>query len=258
MNEFLRPQIFIFSFALFSVLEATFPKRERINSRSKRWPSNLALVVFNNLIIRLIPWALPVRIAGLVQREGWGLFHFIDFPDWSEFFIAIILMDFIIYWQHRFFHKIPLLRKVHRLHHIEKDLDVTSALKFHPIEIIISMFIKSFSVLIFGLTIEQIIIFEIILNTMAMFNHMNFKIPVKLDLWIRTLIVTPDMHRIHHSIDPKESNKNFGFNLSVWDYLFKSYLKEAEKNQNEMILGHPMFQQDKYMSFHWQIIIPFK
>lgn len=258
MNEFLRPLFFICSFALFSILEASFPRRDRIYSRLKRWPSNMFLVVFNNFIIRLIPWVLPIRVASMVQRRGWGLFNSLNLPLWLEFAIAIIVMDLIIYWQHRFLHKIPLLRKVHRLHHIERDLDVTSALKFHPIEIILSMFLKSLSVLILGLTIDQILVFEVILNTMAMFNHMNVMIPVKLDRWIRFLFVTPDMHRVHHSIDSKESNMNFGFNLSLWDYLFKSYLKEAAKAQDEMILGRAGYLEDKYTSFRWQILIPFK
>ena len=250
MNETIRLLIFTGSFVLFAILESLKPKRVRIYRRIKRWPSNILLVGFNTLLIRLIPWLLPFQIAAYAKKNGWGLLNILSWNYWIEFIIAIILLDLIIYWQHRFFHRIVFLRKIHRLHHLEQDLDVTSALKFHPFEIIISLFIKSIAVLILGLSIDEILVFESILNTMAMFNHMNVRMPEKLDSLLRKVIVTPDMHRVHHSINPVESDMNFGFNLSLWDYIFKSYLKDSRKGQIDMKLGHAAFLDDKYTSFH--------
>ncbi|MBI9102883.1 MAG: sterol desaturase family protein [Spirochaetales bacterium] len=257
MDIIIRISLFSGFLFLFILAEIWRPRRPRVYTRLKRWPSNFGIVILNNLMVRLLPWILPLRISVLAAEKGWGVLNWISIPIWLEFFIAILFMDLIIYGQHRLFHEFPFLLRIHRMHHTERDLDVTSALKFHPLEILISLLIKSTAVLILGLSMSQIIVFEVILNTMAMFNHANFFIPVPLDQKLRFLFVTPDMHRIHHSIDPWESSKNYGFNLSVWDYIFKSYLHEAKLGQEELVLGHNAFKKEKYTHILWQLRIPF-
>ncbi|MBT4937425.1 sterol desaturase family protein [Candidatus Peregrinibacteria bacterium] len=220
--------------------------------------NNWGITILNSLIVRFLLPLTPVAAALFAEKNNWGLFSFTEVPFALECIISILFLDFIIYWQHVLVHKIPLLWKLHRVHHTDMDLDVSSALRFHTLEIILSIFIKIGVVLIFGISALAILIFEIILNATAMFNHSNIRLPKKLDSFLRFFIVTPDMHRVHHSIIPKETDSNFGFNVPWWDYIFKSYKAQPEKGHKNMSIGLKEFQKKKDLSF-WEImVLPFK
>lgn len=205
--------------------------------RLVRWPGNVGLVVLNTLLVRIILPGATVWMAYKAQVWNLGLFNWLDLPRWFEFCVAVVLLDCGIYWQHRFAHSIPALWQVHRVHHTDTQYDVTTGSRFHPIEIIISVIIKLAMILVLGASAWAVVIFEIVLNATAMFNHSNFKIPVLLDAKIRKVLVTPDMHRVHHSILVEELNRNFGFNLSIWDRLFGTYQQQPRDGHDQMLIG---------------------
>lgn len=251
----IRLAVFITGLILFIFLETIFPKRKRLFSRLKRWPTNITITALNTLLLRLSP-LLPISVAIYAKSNNIGLLNIITIPTAIKTIIALILLDLIIYIQHWAFHQTPILWKLHRMHHMEQDLDVTSALRFHPIEIILSSILKILAVLTLGISPLGILIFEIILNFMAMFNHANIKIPKLLDKILRTIIVTPDFHRIHHSTKGEESNSNYGFNLSLWDYIFKTHTKQPKLGQSKMRLGLLNFQEKT--SIRDALLNPFK
>jgi sterol desaturase/sphingolipid hydroxylase (fatty acid hydroxylase superfamily) len=236
----IRLACFFGIFTLMALLETRFPRLPYTikKVRSIRWFNNISLAFIASIFTRiLIPISL-ISFAVYCQTSALGLFNQDFFsPNLSQsssvliFIVSLILFDFIIYWQHRMFHKIPLLWRLHKVHHSDKSFDVSTGIRFHPLEILLSIAIKFSVVGIFGLTPESIIAFEVLLNALALFNHSNVKIPVTLDYYLRKLVVTPDMHRVHHSQIPKETNSNFGFNISLWDRLFGSY-------QDHPRLGH--------------------
>ncbi len=224
-NEIIIRLICFFSiFTIIAIWEILAPKRTLILSKTLRWANNLGLVIFNSLILRLILPTAAVGMAIFVNDNGWGMLNYYDFPVAISILIAVIVMDFIIYLQHIMMHAVPLFWRLHQVHHADLDYDVTTGSRFHPIEIILSMLIKFAAIIILGVPVVAIIIFEVILNAMAMFNHGNIGLPNKLDRLLRWFIVTPDMHRIHHSIEVNETNSNFGFNLACWDRWFGTYL----------------------------------
>jgi sterol desaturase/sphingolipid hydroxylase (fatty acid hydroxylase superfamily) len=223
-------------FALMALLETRFPRLPYTikKVRSIRWFNNISLAVIASIFTRILLPISLISFAVYCQTSALGLFNQRSFAQSNSvfiFIISLILFDFIIYWQHRMFHKIPLLWRLHKVHHSDKSFDVSTGIRFHPLEILLSIAIKFSVVGIFGLTPESIIAFEVLLNALALFNHSNVKIPVTLDYYLRKLVVTPDMHRVHHSQIPKETNSNFGFNISLWDRLFGSY-------QDQPSLGH--------------------
>ena len=217
--------------------EALSPKRPRKYSRLLRWSQNIGLVFVNSFLIRLILPLATVGVAHYAQQHNIGLFHWFEFHPVMVFLLTIVLFDMAIYWQHRLFHMVPWLWALHKVHHVDQDIDVTTGSRFHTIEILLSLLIKFSLVLILGPPVAAIMVFEIILNATAMFNHANVALPEKLDRLLRVWIVTPDMHRVHHSTILDESNRNFGFNLSCWDRIFNSYQAQPVKGHLGMDIG---------------------
>ena len=217
--------------------EALSPKRPRKYSRLLRWSQNIGLVFVNSFLIRLILPLATVGVAHYAQQHNIGLFNWFECHPVMVFLLTIVLFDMAIYWQHRLFHMVPWLWALHKVHHVDQDIDVTTGSRFHTIEILLSLLIKFSLVLILGPPVAAIMVFEIILNATAMFNHANVALPEKLDRLLRVWIVTPDMHRVHHSTILDESNRNFGFNLSCWDRIFNSYQAQPVKGHLGMDIG---------------------
>lgn len=217
--------------------EVMAPRRPLTASKLCRWGGNLTIVILNTAIARLFFMGGVVAVAALAQERGWGLMNVIDGPAWLEVGLAIVLLDFIIYWQHQVFHYVPILWRFHMMHHSDLDLDVSSGVRFHPVEIVISTMVKAGAVLLLGVAPLAVVSFEIILNATALFNHSNVQMPLGLDRVLRYFIVTPDMHRIHHSVDVRETNSNFGFNVPWWDRMFGTYCPEPALGQLGMKIG---------------------
>jgi sterol desaturase/sphingolipid hydroxylase (fatty acid hydroxylase superfamily) len=251
----IRLSCFIGLFILMALLEMLFPRRQHNQSnansnshykntttsiRGMRWLNNLSLAFTASILTRIVLPISLVSFAIYCQTSAFGLFNQEFFTSTNSIFIfifSLVLFDFIIYWQHRIFHYVPLLWRLHKVHHSDQAFDVTTGVRFHPLEILLSIVIKFSVVFIFGLTAESIIAFEVILNALALFNHSNFKIPLTVDYYLRKFIVTPDMHRVHHSQIPKETNSNFGFNISLWDRLFGSYIDQPSLGHDGIEIG---------------------
>ncbi|MDX1498188.1 MAG: sterol desaturase family protein, partial [Salinisphaeraceae bacterium] len=217
----IRLAAFAGTLGLLLLAEQRWPRRAVV--RAGRWLNNLVIVVINTALLRLLFPLVLVAWAVLIQEKGWGLFNWLELPAVIELLIAVLVLDMAIYWQHRLFHQIPLLWRIHRMHHSDVDFDVTTAVRFHPLEILLSMLIKFALVTALGASALAVLIFEILLSSASLFEHANLRIPLKMDRRLRALIVTPDMHRIHHSVFEREHNSNYGFSFSIWDRLFRSY-----------------------------------
>lgn len=254
----LRLGVFMSILLFMMSAEALFPRKARVMGRTRRWASNLLLILIDSIFVRLLFPIVAVGIAALSFQKGWGLFNIIDLPIWLEITFAIILLDMLIYWQHVASHHIPVLWALHKVHHVDRDIDVTTGSRFHPIEIGLSMVYKMALVALLGAPVLAVIIFEIILNGCAMFNHSNVKLPVSFDRALRRLIVTPDMHRVHHSTIPSETNSNYGFSLSLWDRLFGSYTAQPAKGHDGMVIGLQEHQTPGPASLSWSLALPFK
>ena len=202
-------------FAAMALWELVAPRRRQAVGRLRRWPGNLGVVVLDTLLVRLIFPTAAVGVALVAEARGWGLLPALDAPSWLAIIIAVIALDLAIYLQHVLFHAVPVLWRLHRMHHADLDIDVTTGARFHPIEILLSMGIKLGVVAALGAPAVAVLIFEVLLNATSMFNHGNVRLPQRLDRVLRWLVVTPDMHRVHHSILPHETNSNFGFNLAL-------------------------------------------
>ncbi len=249
-------------FIVMALLELALPKRDLSQPKSRRWFTNILIAGVDSLIIRLMSMlAVPlVALAAAIYAEnrGWGLFNIVALPLWFEFVVAIIILDFAIYLQHVASHKIPVLWRLHKVHHSDVDIDVTTAIRFHPIEIALSMLYKIVLVFLLGPAALAVVAFEIILNGCAMFNHANVALPKRLDAVLRTILVTPDMHRVHHSIIHQETDSNYGFNLSIWDKMFGTYNAQPEKGHHGMTIGLDSYQDDRPTRFSWSILLPFR
>ncbi|WP_087025624.1 sterol desaturase family protein [Thaumasiovibrio subtropicus] len=255
----LRLACFLSLFLLFAVLETYFERRRPHVKKTQRWPANLSIVVLNSLVLKLAFPLLAIDAAYVAQQYQWGLWHQLTFlPLWWVVIVTILLMDMAIYFQHRLFHRVPLLWRLHRVHHTDVDLDVTSGARFHPLEILLSMLIKIGLVFLLGAPIIAVILFEIALNGAAMFNHANIRISSKLERLLRPVVVTPDMHRIHHSILGYETHKNFGFFLSCWDRWFHSYVAQPEQGHQDIVLGQQDCRRKKDMKLAALLLQPFK
>ena len=254
----LRLLVFFGGFVLLSTWELLSPKRLLKEIKFKRWINNLSLVVISTVLIRLVVPFAAIGSAYLADQHQWGLINFIDMPTWVEFVVAFILLDIFIYFQHVMFHVLPVLWRFHRIHHSDLDVDVTTGLRFHPIEIILSVVLRAVIVLLLGAPVLVVIVFEIILNFSSMFTHSNIKLNSLLERVMRMFIVTPDMHRIHHSIRENETNSNFGFNLSVWDRAFGTYIPKPVDGQLGMILGLEQFQSPACQTLKSLIKMPFE
>jgi len=253
----IRLSVFLGTFALMALLEFILPKKERALPRGKRWLTNWSLVVINSVSMRFLIPVLAVSVAQYVNQSGWGLLNLVDLPFWLDCVIAIIALDMLIYWQHVASHHLPVLWRFHKVHHADRDIDVTTGARFHPIEIGLSMLYKFVCIAVIGAPIMAVFIFEVVLNASAMFNHSNVRLSKGLDSVLRKFIVTPDMHRVHHSIIVPETNSNYGFFLSAWDRLFSSYIAQPAKGHDGMTIGLEEYQDTQPASLIWSLKIPF-
>ena len=249
----------IFAGVLISVAawEALRPRRARRFSRWLRWPSNFGIVAFNTIVVRLLFPAAAVGMAALAQERGWGLFNNLELPAALAIVVSAIALDLLIYLQHVMFHAVPALWRLHRMHHADLDIDVTTGARFHPIEIVLSMLIKLAAVVVLGAPAVAVVIFEVLLNATAMFNHANLRLPEGVDRFLRLVVVTPDMHRVHHSIVPAETNSNFGFNLPWWDRLLGTYRAQPAAGHEAMTIGIEQFRTPKDLRLDRLLVQPF-
>ncbi len=214
---------FLSVFALMAAWEWAAPARARRLSRTVRWSANLALVAFNSALLRVLLPTSAIALAALAQASGWGLLNQLALPGWAAVLLAVLLLDLAIYFQHVLLHTVPVLARLHAVHHADPDFDLTTGIRFHPLEILLSALVKFAAVVALGPPVLAVLVFEVLLNATAMFNHANVALPAWLEPWVRRVLVTPDMHRIHHSVIESERNSNYGFCLSLWDRLLGSY-----------------------------------
>ena len=233
----IRLGFFFGVFGIVALWELAAPRRTLTVSKPMRWLSNLGLVVLNSVMLRLLFPAAAVGVAVFAGGQGWGLFNYVDSPLWLASIVSVVVMDLVIWLQHVMVHAIPLLWRLHRVHHADPDYDVTTGARFHPLEIILSMLIKFATILLLGPPVVAVVIFEVLLNATAMFNHGNVRLPLRLDRVLRLIVVTPDMHRVHHSVEDDETNSNFGFNLPWWDRLFGTYRAQPRAGHQNMDIG---------------------
>jgi sterol desaturase/sphingolipid hydroxylase (fatty acid hydroxylase superfamily) len=237
--------------------EITIPRRPLTTSKRTRWLSNLSLVLIDSVAVRL---AFPAGLAGvafLAWQRGWGLFHLFELPSLLEIVFGVLVLDLAIYLQHVMFHSAPLLWRLHMVHHSDMDIDVTTGVRFHPIEIFLSMGIKTIVVILTGAPALAVLIFEIILNGTSMFNHGNVRYPQPVDSILRLFVVTPEMHRVHHSTIRWETNSNLGFNFPWWDRLFGTYRGQPAKGHLEMTIGLDQYKEPQKLTLPWLIVLPF-
>jgi sterol desaturase/sphingolipid hydroxylase (fatty acid hydroxylase superfamily) len=252
-----RLGFFLGVFFIMAIWEIMSPRRVLTTSKIIRWISNMGIVAINTLLVRLVLPVLAINVALMAQDNGWGLFNNIGWPGWLSVIICVLLLDMIIYLQHVMFHAVPAFWRLHMMHHADLDIDVTTGLRFHPIEIILSMIIKIGSVAALGAPVLAVIIFEIILNATAMFNHGNIKLPSDIDSKLRLFVVTPDMHRVHHSVVIRETNSNFGFNFPWWDRLMGTYRPQPAAGHEGMTIGLSQFRDAKRLTLPWMLVLPF-
>lgn len=255
----IRLSIFLGLFVVLATLEALAPRRVRSQPRRTRWLTNWSVTVLNTVTLRLMAFALPLLAVGAAidaDAQGWGLFNAVALPLWLEILVVVLIFDFAIWLQHLITHKIPILWRLHRVHHADVDMDVTTAIRFHPVEIALSMLLKIGLVYLLGPAAIAIVVFEIILNGTAMFNHSNLALPKPLDRAVRKILVTPDMHRVHHSVHRDEHDSNYGFALSVWDRLFGTYIAQPAAGHDKMKVGLE-WQDDRPSQLGWSLTLPF-
>ena len=233
------------------------PRRALSLPRARRWPANLGIILVDSIVLRLVFPVLAVGAAELAAAWGWGLFHGLNAPFWLALPASLLILDLAIYTQHVVFHKVAMLWQLHRMHHTDLDFDVTTALRFHPLEIVLSMLIKLVLVTLLGVPAVAVMLFEVILNATAMFNHGNVGLPQRLDRALRWILVTPDMHRVHHSIRPEETDSNFGFNLPWWDRLFGTYRDQPRDGHTGMRIGLEYFRDRRAIGLDALLLQPF-
>jgi sterol desaturase/sphingolipid hydroxylase (fatty acid hydroxylase superfamily) len=237
--------------------EFAAPRRRLSASLAVRWSSNLGLVVVGALLVRLAFPVVAVGTAAIAAERGWGLFNWVAAPSWLAIALSVVALDLAIYAQHVVFHKVPPLWRLHRMHHSDVDIDATTGVRFHPFEIALSMAIKMAMILILGAPAVAVVIFEVLLNATAMFNHGNVKLPQAVDRALRRVIVTPDFHRVHHSVHRDETDSNYGFNLSVWDRLFRTYRPQPRDGHETMTIGLDIFRAPRQRHLDKLLIQPF-
>lgn len=260
----------LYRFAIFAgilltmgVLEVLIPRRALRAGRKARWVTNIGFGALNSLLIRLLSVSsvplVAVAAALFAEQQQIGLFHLVELDGWFEILIALLLLDFAIYLQHWASHKFALLWLVHRVHHSDHDIDVTTAVRFHPVEIGLSMLYKVVLVLLFGFDPLAVLLFEVILNGCAMFNHSNIRLPLWFDGVLRLVLVTPDMHRVHHSVIRGETDSNYGFNLAIWDRLFGTYVAQPREGHEGMKIGLPdYYDTEAPRRLFWSLLLPFR
>lgn len=256
-ESLIRLSFFAGIFVIIGLWEIIAPRRPLNYSKPVRWYSNIGIVFINNIIVRLLFPVLASGLAAMCYEKGWGILNNYEIPSIIGFTAALLMMDGAIYIQHVLFHTLPLLSRFHGMHHTDMDLDVSSGARFHPVEIVVSMLIKLSVISIIGPSVLSVIIFEIGLNMGSMFNHGNIYIPVKIDKILRYFVVTPDMHRVHHSIIRSETNTNYGFNFPWWDRLFGTYCAQPKEGHDGMTIGIPKFRNPQNLHLYKMLLQPF-
>lgn len=256
----IRLGVFLGLFTVLALLEAYAPRRIRRQSQPRRWMTNWGITVLNAVALRAMALALPLLAVGAAidaQAQGWGLLNALSWPGWIEITLAVLILDFAIWLQHLITHKVPLLWRLHRVHHADVDLDVSTAIRFHPVEIALSMLLKIGLVYALGPAAIAVIVFEIMLNGTAMFNHANIRLPLRFDAVLRRVLVTPDMHRVHHSVHRAEHDSNYGFALSIWDQMFGTYIAQPAAGHDDMEVGL-QWQDERPSQLSWSLLLPFR
>ncbi|MFN2339238.1 MAG: sterol desaturase family protein [Gammaproteobacteria bacterium] len=254
----IRLGFFFGIFLIMAAWEMAAPRRVLQHSKWVRWGNNLGLVFLNSFVLRVLAPTAAVGMALFASEQGWGLFNYFDVPFWLAVLASVLILDFFIWLQHVMVHAIPLLWRLHRVHHADLDFDVTTGARFHTLEILLSMAIKFAVILLLGPPLVAVVIFEVLLNATSMFNHSNVRMPLGLDRVLRWFVVTPDMHRVHHSTEDDETNSNFGFNLPWWDRLFGTYRDQPRAGHEGMDIGIRSFREDKWCSWlPGMLTIPF-
>lgn len=242
---------------IMAVWEVLAPRRSLRTRKTIRWYSNLGLVAIDTLALRLLIPLQAVGVALYAETRGWGILNNVLLPEWMTIVLGIFFLDFVIYLQHAMFHFIPVFWRLHRVHHTDLDFDVTTGIRFHPVEILLSMGIKMGAVAFFGVSAIAVVIFEVLLNVTSMFNHGNVRFPAYIDRWLRLFVVTPEMHRVHHSVLIKEFNSNFGFNLPWWDRLLGTYRDQPGAGHEGMTIGLSQFRNPDSLALPRLLILPF-
>jgi sterol desaturase/sphingolipid hydroxylase (fatty acid hydroxylase superfamily) len=260
-NEALiRLSVFAGLFLVFALIETLAPRRARVQPRQGRWITNIGFTLLNTLALRALSVALPLLAVGAALdawKMGWGLFNQLNWPIWVEIVLSILLLDFAIWAQHLITHKVPLFWRFHRVHHADRDMDVTTAVRFHPVEILASMLLKIGLVYLLGPQALAVLLFEVLLNGTALFNHANISLPRAVDRIVRLVLVTPDMHRVHHSVLRAEHDSNFGFALSIWDRIFGTYVSQPAGGHDGMKVGL-QWQDERPARLGWALWLPFR
>ena len=259
MTEFegaIRFAMFLAVFGAVAVWEALAPRRKRSFGRLARWPHNLGLLLVDVALVRVLVPGAAIAVAMTAAGSGWGLLNALALPGWAAIAAGIALLDLAIYFQHVMFHAVPALWRLHRVHHADLDFDVTTGARFHPIEILISTAVKCAAIAALGAPVISVFVFEILLNATAMFNHANASLPQRLERWLRWLVVTPDMHRVHHSVRYEESSSNFGFNLPWWDRLFGTYRARPRLGHDAMTIGVDAFRSPQDLRLDRLLVQP--
>jgi len=254
----LRLAAFAALFTLMAVWEVLAPRRKLSVGRAARWPSNLGILIVDAIAVRLLIPAAALGAALFAAGRGWGLFHFLGLRLSVAALLGLVILDLVIYLQHVVFHYVPVLWRLHRMHHADLDIDVSTGGRFHPLEILISLLVKMATIVLFGIPPVAVVIFELVLNATSTFNHANVAMPPWLDRILRLVVVTPDMHRVHHSISRRETNSNFGFNLPWWDFIFGTYRRAPEAGHDGMTIGLPIFRAGSELRLDRLLTQPFR
>jgi len=255
-ESLLRLTAFITVLLSMACAEFLYPRRALVTGY-KRWPANIGIIVLDMLLVRILFPTGAVGAAWWANNQSFGLFNWLGWNESVSVIIAVILLDLVVYGQHLLFHAVPWLWRLHIVHHADKEIDVSTGLRFHPLEIMLSMLIKISAVVLLGVPVLAVLMFEIILNAMAMFNHSNVRLPLRLDAILRLLVITPDIHRIHHSIIKAETNSNFGFNLSFWDRLFGTFRAQPTLGHTDMVIGLEHLQDASTHQIGFMLRLPF-
>ncbi len=245
----IRLGFFVGIFLLMAIWELAAPRRALTVSKIVRWSNNIGLVVINSVVLRLLFPAGAIGLAAFAAENGWGLLNYYSLPYVLAIVLAVVALDFVIYLQHVLVHAIPALWRFHRVHHADLDFDLTTGARFHTVEIILSMLIKFATIVVLGPPIVAVVIFEVVLNGMSMFNHANVHLPLAVDRVLRLLLVTPDMHRVHHSREDNETNSNYGFNLAIWDRIFGTYIDQPRGGHEGMTIGIHKYRDPKQVNW---------
>ena len=257
-EPFIRVGVFVAVLAALVIAELIAPRRVEPVDRRQRWPGNVGIVVIDAVVVRLLFPTAAVGMALVADAQGWGLLNLVALPDWLAILVAIVLLDLIIYAQHVAFHANRWLWRLHRVHHADLAIDATTGVRFHPGEIILSMVVKFGAVVVLGAPALAVMIFEVVLNATSMFSHGNIRLPVAVDRRLRRVLVTPDMHRVHHSIVPRETHSNFGFNLPWWDHLFGTYRAQPAAGHDAMTIGLAEFRDPRELRLDRMLLQPLR